>query len=619
MKKIGIRAILCSVFVLISGGVIAQEKVVAETSMQAGEERKANIIIDDFEEMNGRLTASTGRECILGLTSNEFVISGKYAVKFNVNAPELRPYFSFSFSATNWDDYGSLKFYVFVLPTAFASHSEMGITLTSTDWDRKSWKQGDKLWNYRFDVPTGKPVVVSVPIDELRFKDKVGEAMIFTTSVRGTYFVDKVELSAQKTKDVTIETFSPSEKVFVPDEWFYISLIQEGGFYHDGIFCYNSDKPLSLSLELNKPVREKEEKEVKLSDEKGNKLFDTKIIFEKGEGKKEISLSPRGKILLKIDHQEAIFKFRDIKGIAEENIKIREERRKTGNPFFRGIVSPYYWPVRKKDNSPDIDATIARLKDLGVNCYTYLIGWYPEKELACLPDFCKKAAEEGIEVWAYLLPPSEYNLVREKKNGQKYPPFDDDYLKWAEALAQISLQCPNFTLWMIDDFNYNSNYTIDYTRQIYETSKKVNSKLLIGFCVYYSKIKKYADAGYLSFADAILWGYQFGSEPDRGISVKSLPLEINDYYKICSSRLIIPCIYLRPCSTWPKDRPTKEYLEEAAKIAYEQAGVCFLNTLPDPETWKYDVVGNYVNSIELEQWSERSPMKRFIRLFQGWK
>jgi len=282
---------------------------------------------------------------------------------------------------------------------------------------------------------------------------------------------------------------------------------------------------------------------------------------------------------------------KNVKRIIDENKKIVRERAKT-NPFYRGIVSAYAGMVYRSDGSPDIDAMLSLIKDLKVNCYTYLIAYRSDKELSALSDFCAKAEKEGIEVWAYLVPPTEA--------PKDYPPFGLDYLKWAEAIANISLQHPNLTLWMIDDFDGNlSFFTLDYTRKIYEKSKGINPNLLFGVCVYHESLKKFADLGYLQYTDALLWGYQHNSSlyPDCGIYPDSLPLEINDYLK--TGKIAIPCIYFTPHSSWPEGRPTKEYLQEAMKIAFEQAGICWVFTTPKPGTFQYDVVKDFTSSHQL--------------------
>lgn len=335
-----------------------------------------------------------------------------------------------------------------------------------------------------------------------------------------------------------------------------------------------------------KVIRKWEKAEIS---EKPTKLFTPKIslpssLFKEGIYTLEVSVGG------KANWRENI-SVKNIKRIIDENKKIVRGRARS-NPFYRGIVSAYAGMVYKSDGSPDIDAMLSLIKELGVNCYTYLIAYRSDKELSALSDFCSKAGKEGIEVWAYLVPPSEA--------PKDYAPFGLDYLKWAEAIANISLQHPNLTLWMIDDFDGNlSFFTLDYTRQIYEKSKGINPNLLFGVCVYHESLKNFADMGYLQYADALLWGYQHSSSlyPDCGIYPNSLPLEINDYLK--TGKIAVPCIYFTPHSSWPEGRPKKEYLQEAMEIAFEQAGICWVFTTPKPGTFQYDVVKGFTSSHQL--------------------
>ncbi|MBC7328117.1 LamG domain-containing protein [bacterium] len=282
---------------------------------------------------------------------------------------------------------------------------------------------------------------------------------------------------------------------------------------------------------------------------------------------------------------------KDLTAIEQNNIAIKEQRAKT-NPFYRGIISAYSGMRYKPDGTPDIETMISLLKDLGVNCYTYLIAYRSLQELPALGDFCQRAMKEGIEVWAYLVPPTEA--------PKDYPPFGLDYLKWAEAIAKISLEHPNLTLWMIDDFDANlSFFTLAYTQQIYETSKRINPNLLFGVCVYHENLADFIHKGYLAYCDAILWGYQHNSSlyPDCGLFANTLPTEINDYLK--TGKIAIPCIYFTPHSSWPLGRPIREYLEEATRIAFEQSGIVWVFTTPSPDSMQYDVVKSFISSHPL--------------------
>jgi len=379
-------------------------------------------------------------------------------------------------------------------------------------------------------------------------------------------------------------------------------------FYVGGVIAslYEANKPIEayLNVVASKPVPLASEKIINmvLRDKDGSIICKSEetLLFEKGEKIKVLSISalPRREgtyhVEVGIDGEVKISKIASVinlDSIVAENIRIKGERAKT-NPFYRGIVSAYAGMIYKQDYTPDIDAILSLILDLNVNCYTYLIHGHSEKELATLGEFCSRAREHGIEVWVYIVPPSEAL--------PGYPPFNLDYIKWAEEIARISVQNPNLTLWMIDDFDGNlSFFTVDYTKQIYSKTKEVNPNLLFGVCVYHESLNKFSEAGYLPYVDALLWGYQHSSflYPECGIYPNTLPLEINDYLK--TGKIAIPCIYFTPHSSWPINRPLKEYLRRAIEIAYEQAGICWVFTTPRPGTFQYDVVKEFTSTCRL--------------------
>lgn len=369
---------------------------------------------------------------------------------------------------------------------------------------------------------------------------------------------------------------------------------------------YESNKPIDayLTVVASKPIPSPLEKNLSmlLRDENNVAVYksESRVVFKSGERVKNISIfAPpeiEGTYSIEVGVNGEVkmrktFSIVCLEPVVRENKKIREERAKT-NPFYRGIVSAYSGMIYRQDSTPDIEAALSMILDLNVNCYTYLIHRYSEKELKALGEFCRRMREHDIEVWAYLVPPSEA--------VPGYPPFGLDYLKWAEEVAKISVEQPNLTLWMIDDFDGNlSFFTIDYTRQIYEKTKEINPNLLFGVCVYHESLDKFSRAGYLNYVDALLWGYQHSSflYPECGIYPTTLPLEINDYLK--TGKIAIPCIYFTPHSSWPLNRPSKEYLKKAMEIAYEQAGICWVFTTPMPGTFQYDVVKEFTSTRRL--------------------
>ncbi len=398
-----------------------------------------------------------------------------------------------------------------------------------------------------------------------------------------------------------------------------LSPIAEGlplDFYGKVILAsfYPTNEPINcyLILVASKPVaQQKFSLCIKDNKDKTIVYLDEVAQFEQGKKVREINvnLPPLSegayKMELLIQGKEKLEQtllVSNMEPIRRDNILKVKQRAKT-NPFYRGIISAYAGMSYKSDGTPDVDATISLLKDLGVNCYTYLIAYRSDMELSSLGEFCDKALKEGIEVWVYLVPPSEAPVGRDKPiSERKYPPFDMDYEKWAEAIATISLNYPNLTLWMIDDFDSNlSFFTLDYTKRIYQTSKRINPKLLFGVCVYHENLKEFAQAGYLDYIDALLWGYQHNSAlyQECGLYPNTLPLEINDYLK--TGKIAIPCLYFTPHSSWPLGRPTRDYLERAMKIAFEQAGIVWVFTTPSPGTFQYEVVKSFTSSHKLPE------------------
>lgn len=315
-----------------------------------------------------------------------------------------------------------------------------------------------------------------------------------------------------------------------------------------------------------------------------------------GEYELEVSIGSEGQIRKR-------FQVQDLRPVIIDNLKIKADRA-TKNRFYRGIVSAYAGLRYKRDGAPDVDATLAHLQRLGVNVYTYLIASRSAQELAALAEFCQKAEKIGIEVWVYLVPPSEAPVNRDRPiSERRYPPFDMDYLKWSEAVARTSLDHPNLTLWMIDDFDGNLRFfTLDYTRQIYEQSKSINPRLLFGVCVYHESLPSFIKAGYLDYVDALLWGYQHSSAryPECGLDATTLPIEINDY--LHTGKIAIPCIYFTPHSSWPEGRPTRSYLERAMATAFEQAGIVWVFTTPGPNTMQEEVVRTFTAHHPLPKW-----------------
>jgi hypothetical protein len=578
-------------------------------------------------QADDRYNVTTDRGCNLSFTSKEFVVSGKYAAKFAVTTSDINPsrpaFFTLKPPVTDWTQYNILSFYLFVLPATQYPESTILIQLHATDFDGTSWQDTNQVRSYTFKVPAGQSYQVLLSLRNIPFKHKIGKILIGVSRGAGTYYLDDFELYPnllQPEIELMPPNFYPNKKVLIP-EWLSIYCNQipmqipgvenRTGFYDRGIYMYDGRIPVLLYFQNSKPFKKKNTIKVTISEDTGFLIKRTTLTFDKSDMRRSIPLrlSSDRNLTVEYNKQKTQVKLRDITFLSQENTSLRLARKQTGNPFHRGIISAYAGMLYTPEGNVDIDSMLDRLKDLGVNGYTYLIWQKSEAEFKALPEFCEKAAKAGIEIWAYLVPPSEAPVGKRAGIAEKkYPPFDMDYLKWAEAIAKISVTHPNLTLWMIDDFDGNLNYfTSEYTKQMYDISKQINPKLLVGYCVYHDRLKKYVAAGYMPYTDTLLWGYQDGYwlYPDAGVSPATLPVEINDYYKAGGDKPIIPCIYFTRHTSWPKDRPTLRYLAQAMVIAYEQAGIVWVYSTPSPDSPKYGLVKNYIQKLHLKMWDEK--------------
>tara|TARA_Y100000588_G_C13677141_1_gene678746 strand:- start:135 stop:476 length:342 start_codon:yes stop_codon:yes gene_type:complete len=73
---------------------------------------------------------------------------------------------------------------------------------------------------------------------------------------------------------------------------------------------------------------------------------------------------------------------------------------------LRRILADYNNEIRGPDGLLDVEEMIARLSQLRIDTYFYLI-WHRSTDWEDLKRFLPAAAQAGIDVWPYLVPPSE--------------------------------------------------------------------------------------------------------------------------------------------------------------------------------------------------------------------
>lgn len=171
---------------------------------------------------------------------------------------------------------------------------------------------------------------------------------------------------------------------------------------------------------------------------------------------------------------------------------------------FRPTSADYAIPLRRPNGRVDVEALATRLKELGVGTYYWLVE--PESDWEDLKLFLPKAAEVGVQVWVYLVPPTESGSKPGK--GPLYPaPFLLDYMRWALEIAKLSLQHTNLTGWVIDDFDGNLKFfTPDYVRRMQAQAKRLNPHLAFLPLTYFGTIKPFV-TDYRDVIDGVVVAY----------------------------------------------------------------------------------------------------------------
>lgn len=117
----------------------------------------------------------------------------------------------------------------------------------------------------------------------------------------------------------------------------------------------------------------------------------------------------------------------------------------------------------------DSAATVAALRSAHVNTYSYLIyggtgaagGAMTQTQWNDLPGFLTTAAQAGINVWVYLVPPSESFLQSATtpiaQRTSNYAPFYWNYVDWSTNIGILAASHTNLKAIAIDDFGSNSS------------------------------------------------------------------------------------------------------------------------------------------------------------------
>jgi hypothetical protein len=183
------------------------------------------------------------------------------------------------------------------------------------------------------------------------------------------------------------------------------------------------------------------------------------------------------------------------------------------------IHGDYSAAIRASDGSLDIASTVSRLSGAHVNTYWYVVchfAPFSQVEWDQLPDFLTAAQTAGITVWVYLCPPSEGHSSSSTTTPD-LPPYQWDYVSWAQHIADLSLTHPNLVGYTMDDFASNGagsawpvHFTPAYTQQMVSAGKAVNPNLLFYPIEYYSNMVGTGAVvyQYRSIVDGVIFPYR---------------------------------------------------------------------------------------------------------------
>jgi hypothetical protein len=175
-----------------------------------------------------------------------------------------------------------------------------------------------------------------------------------------------------------------------------------------------------------------------------------------------------------------------------------------GQVLGRTHLADYDAELRRPDGRVDVDAMVARLKELGVTTYYWLILHAPT-DWDDLQLFLPRAATAGIDVWVYLVPPTE----SAPRYGETYmEPFRLDYGRWAEEIARLSRRHPNLTAWVIDDFYANRDvFTPARVKELQARARAINPRLAFFPLMYFNELAGPFVADYREVIDGVVVAY----------------------------------------------------------------------------------------------------------------
>lgn len=218
----------------------------------------------------------------------------------------------------------------------------------------------------------------------------------------------------------------------------------------------------------------------------------------------------------------------------------------------------------------DTPAMMRRIQELGLNTYFYGIWDSPTDWDDLRLEFLPAAREIGLKVITYLVPPTETDL-----DGKASRPYLMDYVAWAKAHAELSLEYPNLIAWSIDDFEFDRNaelFTHEYMTRMREAQDAINPDLGFTTCAYWGAAtsERFLDK-YAPFIDGIV--YPFLDGPAHNTQVSSTTKADLDQIRALTDPRGIALILLVYAGRFLTSqlRPTPGYVAETIRAGVEYA------------------------------------------------
>ncbi|OYD07695.1 hypothetical protein [Paludifilum halophilum] len=178
----------------------------------------------------------------------------------------------------------------------------------------------------------------------------------------------------------------------------------------------------------------------------------------------------------------------------------------TSQPVLGDYAGEIREPFPRADGLHHLDTPrmIEKLHRLGVNTYFYLI-WHQRSDWDDLRrEFLPAAKKEGIDVWVYLVPPSE-------ARGKASEPYGTDFIAWFRAIGRLSRSFDNLKGVVIDDFNHNlSFFTPAYVKRMRKSGHSANPELRFYPQIYYPSIRAGLIHRYRPFIDGVVMTFRDG-------------------------------------------------------------------------------------------------------------